>query len=89
MQSNEELVRNFSNGAQRGQSNRMSILRGNNGETFLIDYGWAVIGERLKNGKVIAYTGWKGYSSTTSRHVNIVKRYADKEENTRPEIKGM
>jgi len=70
MVSNRELGKKFHSGARKGQSNRMSILGGKK-NTYLVDYGWAVLAVRDNTtGKVTCYTGWDGHSSTTSRHIS-------------------
>jgi len=38
---------------------------------YLIGYGWAIYGKHdLKTGKITYYSGWRGYSRTTSKHLS-------------------
>ena len=74
----------FFEGATRGKSLNMSIVDTPK-ETLLVGYGWAVYGAKDKEtGKVTYYSGWRGYSSTTSKQLSqtgiMVK--ADKTEAT-------
>lgn len=64
-----ELGRRFWTGETRGQSARTKIVdRGD--YTYLVDYDWAVLGKRSKRtGLVSFYSGWYGYSPSTSRHI--------------------
>lgn len=64
-----ELGRMFKQGETRGQASRTSIVEGKN-KTYLVDYGWAVLAERdKKSGRITYYSGWYGYSPTTSKHI--------------------
>lgn len=60
----------FNEGATKGRSLNSEIVdRGN--KTLLVDYGWAVLGERdKKSGRVTFYSGWDKYSTTTSKHIH-------------------
>lgn len=70
MISTPELGRKFKEGATRGISSRTSIVEGKD-KTYLVDYGWAILGERdKKTGKMTYYSGWYGYSPTTSKHIS-------------------
>lgn len=47
----------------------MNIVEGKH-FTYLVDFGWAVLAKRSKvSGRVIYYSGWDGYSPTTSKHI--------------------
>jgi len=80
MLTNDEIIRKFVNGAISGHSNSMMI----SGDS-LIGYKWAVYGKRVGN-KIIVYTGWRGYSTTTSKHINNLKQYADVISKERPSL---
>jgi len=38
---------------------------------MIVGYGWAVYARRKT-----VYTGWRGYSSTTSKHITLITRAA-------------
>ncbi len=44
--------------------------------TQLIGYGWAVYAEN-KEGELTVYEGWQGYSRTTSKHLSLLRQFAD------------
>lgn len=53
-------------GGTRG--NIVTVVKGN--KVYLIGYGWAVYGTKdLRTGKTTYYSGWYGYSPTTSKHL--------------------
>ena len=60
----------FWEGKTSGKAARMEIVDRPD-HTLLVDFGWAVLAKRNKRtGKVTFYEGWKGYSRTTSKHIN-------------------
>jgi hypothetical protein len=65
-----ELGKRFWQGKTTGKSARTKIIdRGDN--TYLVDYDWAILGSRNKQtGNVTYYSGWYGYSRSTSSHIN-------------------
>lgn len=69
-----ELVAGFFRGSEQGTASRSRIVE-KSGHVVLLHYGWAVLAERVGNSYVV-YPDWHGYSSTTSRIVNLVKRNA-------------
>lgn len=65
-----ELGRLFRQGANRGTASRTNIVEGRNA-TYLVDYGWAILAKRSKKtGKITYYSGWDGYSPSTSKHIS-------------------
>ena len=81
---NRKLVKHFVGGGKKGQSNSMYIA-GNK----LIGYGWAVYAKRNKRNNrwfITLYDGWYKYSPTTSKHLNIIRQYADKTLKTKPKL---
>lgn len=49
--------------------NLESVKSGN--KMYLVGYGHAIYGEKnLKTGRVTYYSGWDGYSRTTSKHLS-------------------
>jgi hypothetical protein len=70
MISTSELGMLFRQGANRGVASRTTIVEGKN-FTYLVDYGWAVLAKRSKRtGEILYYSGWYGYSPTTSKHIS-------------------
>jgi len=60
----------FKKGVKRGTASNMNIVDGKH-FTYLVDYGWAVLAKRSKvSGKIVYYSGWDGYSPTTSKHIS-------------------
>jgi len=58
----------FSGSECSNRRNLDSVKKGN--KLLLVGYGWAVYGEKdLSTGKTTFYSGWRGYSSTTSKHL--------------------
>lgn len=82
--SNEQLVERFVRGFRKGESNRMEIRQDGN-ETIIVGYGHAIYARRKPNGNIILYDGWYGYSPTTSRHLNLIRPYADVVNKKKPE----
>jgi hypothetical protein len=69
----------FKQGETKGQASRTSIVDGKN-FTYLVDYGWAVLAKRNKHtGKIIYYSGWYGYSPSTSKHISQLGLRGEKE----------
>jgi len=65
-----DLGRMFKEGATSGRTNNIRIINGK-GKTYVVDYGWAILGSRdKKTGKITYYSGWDGYSPTTSKHIS-------------------
>ena len=84
--SNRELIRRFVEGKTSGKACNMEI-READGKTLLVGYGWARYAERQKDsGEITLFDGWYGYSSTTSRHVNMVRSHADYESGMKPRV---
>jgi hypothetical protein len=72
---NDELLSHFVEGATTGKANSMAIEE--RGEwTLLWGYGHALYAARKANGPLYIYNAWYGYSSTTSTHLNKLKRTA-------------
>lgn len=70
---NSDLVSRFYNGKRSGQANSMEIEQCDDGSTVLWGYGWAVYAFRTPRGNVYKFTGWEGYSPTTTQHMNLIK----------------
>jgi len=68
MTSTGELGKMFWEGKDRGTASRTALIRTTNG-AMLIDYGWAVLAERIGN-TIHIYDGWDKYSPTTSKHIS-------------------
>lgn len=81
----DKTVSKFITGASGSASNLMSIEI-DGGRTLLVGYGWAVYAIRDSDGDVIRYNGWKGYSNTTSRHLNLLDGFVDFESDEAPEV---
>lgn len=65
-----ELGTLFKQGANRGVASNMNIVEGKH-FTYLVDFGWAVLAKRSKiSGRIVYYSGWDGYSPTTSKHIS-------------------
>jgi len=65
-----DLGRMFKQGATKGRTNNIKIINGKN-KTYVVDYDWAILGSRdKKTGKITYYSGWDGYSPTTSKHIS-------------------
>lgn len=74
---NREVVKRFCR-AVSGKSNKMeSVAFETTGDAFLWDYGWALLAHRTATGTIYVYDGWDGHSSTTTKHLNLVKTSAD------------
>lgn len=75
---NADLVEHFVNGGTSGKCNRMAIEEDEeNDATFLWGYGHALYAARLNGGDtLVLFNGWYGYSTTTSQHLNLVRRKA-------------
>lgn len=44
-------------------------------DAVLLSYNWAVIfGRREDNGKIVEFTGWRGYSPSTSTQMGKIRR---------------
>lgn len=43
-------------------------------EAVLLSYGWAVVFGRRPNGTVVEFTGWQGYSASTSTQIGKARR---------------
>jgi hypothetical protein len=83
-----ELGRLFNEG-KLGRTNNIEIVDGKN-NTFVVDYGWAILGKRnKKTGEITYYSGWRGYSRTTSKHIGQMGLYSGKEVEGRPEITNL
>lgn len=73
---NDEVIGRFVRGKTDGKSNRMAIVTFE-GWTLLWGYGHALYGARDRDsGTLFVYNGWHGRSSTTSSHINSLKRAA-------------
>ena len=65
-----QLGEMFKRGKRCGSASNMNIIEGKH-FTFLVDFGWAVLAKRSKaSGKILYYSGWDGYSPTTSKHIS-------------------
>jgi len=71
MVANNKLIEKFFSGYKSGRSTNMKI-EGNR----LVAYNWAIYAKRLSKNSYILYTGWKGFSHTTSKHINAMMRIA-------------
>jgi len=72
MTSTGKLGDMFFAGKTGGKASRTQIVNGKN-FTYIVDYGWAVLGMRnKKTGKVTYFSGWYGYSPTTSKHISQI-----------------
>lgn len=60
----KELGNEFRRGATSGKASNVQIIE-KDGKTQLVGYGHAVYAER-ENGHITVYTGWYGYSKSTS-----------------------
>jgi hypothetical protein len=72
MDSNYSLVSRFQSGKETGKANRMEIEKADDGSTVLWGYGWAVYALRTPRGNVFKFTGWNGYSPTTTSHMSLI-----------------
>lgn len=76
--SNNDLVKNFLSGrhgtASSRKANRMEIKEREN-HTIIEGYGHALYALKT-GGTVILFDDWYGYSSTTSTHLNLIRRKA-------------
>lgn len=73
--STSELGKQFREGATKGRSSNTQIVDGRR-KTYLVDYGWAILAERDKvSGKITYYSGWRGYSTSTSKHIGQLGLY--------------
>jgi hypothetical protein len=82
MATNNELINNFTSGQYRDlktdkECNNMKIID-RDGFSIIEGYTHAMYSMKIKE-KVIVFDGWYGYSSTTSTHLNKIKRTARKE----------
>jgi hypothetical protein len=76
MKSNSTLINDFINGKTTGKANSMAIEELDR-FTVLVGYGHAYYGARDKaTGTVHVFYSWKGYSMTTSHHMERLKRTA-------------
>jgi hypothetical protein len=77
---NNELIKRFMRGRNSGKACNMDIrelviddeVKG----TILVDYDWAILAFRSKKGNITVFKSWKGYSHTTSTHLNKVLNMA-------------
>jgi hypothetical protein len=68
-----EVGRRFRNGKTSGKASNVEIKEYDD-FTALVGYGWAVYAIRNKQtGDVIYFSGWDGYSSSTSCQLNKLK----------------
>lgn len=69
---NDLLVESFIRGQRRGESHSMEVQQIAAGVTVLKSYD-AIIAmrDRFKS-RYIIFDGWKGYSHTTSSHINLL-----------------
>ena len=82
---NREIVKKFAAGAKKGHSNSMAIVQLPNSTTALIGYGWAIYAKR-RGKQIIVYDGWRGYSTTTSHHMGLIRPYATKISKASPRL---
>ena len=69
MVTNSEVGRAFFPGRTRRSKHINAIRIGD--KIFLVGYDWAIYGENdLRIGKITYYSGWYGYSRTTSKHLS-------------------
>jgi hypothetical protein len=81
----DRTIGNFVHGKADAASNLMSLtIHGS--RTLLVGYGWAVYAIKDSDGDVIRYNGWKGYSNTTSRHLNLLDGFVDFESDKKPQV---
>lgn len=69
---NADVAERFIDGELKGSSNRMDITSDDEGNTYLWDYEWALLGFRSHDGTIHIYNGWYGYSRTTSSHLRLI-----------------
>jgi hypothetical protein len=86
--SNNDLTSRFYNGGGSGQANNMEIETFSDGSAILWGYGWAVYGFRTPNGKVFKFTGWEGYSQSTTQQMGTFTGATITEIDARPESKA-
>ncbi len=69
--SNEDVVRRFRHG-NSGSYNRLASIPITEEMHALVGYGYACYAVRHSDGRVTRYVGWKGYSNTTTQHLNLL-----------------
>lgn len=80
MKNQKELARAFARGSDSGRASNMSIQTGDDGETHLVGYGWAVYATHYPSGRMDYYgPGWsewsreKGGNATQSQLAEVRK----------------
>lgn len=84
---NKEFVEQFANGELPMQTNRMRA-QPLEGIPAIIGYDWAVYSVYVKD-SVVVFTGWRGYSPTTTKHINLLAEHSDWEIDERPNLGGV
>lgn len=42
-------------------------------EAYIVGYNWAMYAGRKPDGEIVVFTGWYGYSQTTSKQIGSIK----------------
>jgi len=96
MKSNNNLINDFITGNynpdNKQKANSMTIKEDGD-HSLLIGYGHAIYGLRTPEGHVHIFNSWYGRSTTTSSHLNRLKRscqgdYTVHNDKDRPQVRG-
>jgi len=83
-----ELGSRFASGYKSGKAGNLSIINLGRGRTALVSYGWAVLAIRSPEGQITEFSGWYGYSVSTSCQISRsgIHYYAHRTLNTVPRL---
>lgn len=88
MVSNQRLVNRFFDGAESGAASRISIGTTYSGGVYILGYGHAVYAYRPPDNRYdpVVFTGWKGASKSTTRHIGMIESVATHTADGRPGV---
>lgn len=83
MTSHKQVIRNLMDGKtelkKHSKGHNIELKDYNDEITLIIGYGHAVYGLKYRN-CITVFTGWRGYSTTTSKHLTQIKDVVKQDE---------